>query len=122
MIALWLPVSVTVDELFAPAVISSPVGRLIFAPALAVSFDARWKLVADDHSARYGGGLEYFLSTNNGQSGFPIRAGVLHDNGLDETYLSEEALTTGLMGLIAEESLIGQRLGQLGPKRQQQTA
>jgi hypothetical protein len=38
---------------------------------------------------------------------------------LDETYLSEEALTTGLMGLIAEESLIGQRLGKVGPKRQQ---
>jgi hypothetical protein len=37
---------------------------------------------------------------------------------LDETYLSEEALTTGLMGLIAEESLIGQRLGKIGPKRQ----
>jgi Histidine kinase-, DNA gyrase B-, and HSP90-like ATPase len=41
---------------------------------------------------------------------------------LDEDYLSEGALTIGLMGLIAEESLIGQRLGQLGPKRQQQTA
>jgi hypothetical protein len=39
---------------------------------------------------------------------------------LDETYLSEEALTTGLMGLIAEESLIGQRLGRIGPRRQQQ--
>jgi hypothetical protein len=57
-------------------------------PSLAVSFDARWKLVDDDHSARYGGGAEYFLSTSNGQTGFPIRAGVLHDNGLDETYLS----------------------------------
>jgi hypothetical protein len=57
-------------------------------PSLAVSFDARWKLADDDHTARYGGGAEYFLSTNNGQTGFPIRAGVLHDNGLDTTYLS----------------------------------
>src|SRR5262249_44308606 len=40
---------------------------------------------------------------------------------LDDEYLSEEALTTGLMGLIAEESLIGQRLGRIGPRRQQQT-
>ncbi len=39
---------------------------------------------------------------------------------LDDEYLSEEALTTGLMGLIAEESLIGQRLGRIGPRRQQQ--
>jgi hypothetical protein len=32
---------------------------------------------------------------------------------LDETYRSEEALTVGLMGLLAEESLIAQRLGKL---------
>jgi hypothetical protein len=57
-------------------------------PSLAVSFDARWKLADNDHTARYGGGAEYFLSTSNGQTGFPIRAGVLHDNGLDTTYLS----------------------------------
>lgn len=57
-------------------------------PSLAVSFDARWKLVDNDHTARYGGGAEYFLSTSHGQTGFPIRAGVLHDNGLDTTYLS----------------------------------
>lgn len=40
---------------------------------------------------------------------------------LDDVYLSEEALTTGLMGLLAEESLIGQRLGKVGPKRQQES-
>jgi hypothetical protein len=57
-------------------------------PSLAVSFDARWKLADNDHTARYGGGAEYFLSTSNGQTGYPIRAGVLHDNGLDTTYLS----------------------------------
>jgi hypothetical protein len=55
---------------------------------LAISFDARWKIDGDDHSARYGGGAELFLRTNNGQSGFPIRAGALRDNGLDSTYLS----------------------------------
>ena len=38
--------------------------------------------------ARYGGGLEYFLLRNNGQTGYPIRLGALHDNGLGATYLS----------------------------------
>ena len=36
---------------------------------------------------------------------------------LDATYRSEAALTVSLMGLIAEESLIGQRLGKLGRKK-----
>jgi hypothetical protein len=57
-------------------------------PQLAISFDARWKLLDNDKTARYGGGAQYFLSTSNGQTGFPIRAGVLHDNGLNSTYLS----------------------------------
>ena len=55
---------------------------------LALSFDARWKLVDGDHSARYGGGAELFLRTSNGQTGFPIRLGALHDSGLGATYLS----------------------------------
>jgi hypothetical protein len=57
-------------------------------PALALGFDARWKLSGDDHTARYGGGAEYFLGTSRGQAGIPIRAGVLRDNGLGGTYLS----------------------------------
>ena len=36
---------------------------------------------------------------------------------LDLTYRSEAALTVSLMGLIAEESLIAQRLGKLGRKK-----
>ena len=36
---------------------------------------------------------------------------------LDRDYRSEQALTTGLMGLLAEESLISQRLGRLGRKK-----
>jgi hypothetical protein len=57
-------------------------------PTLSISFDARWKLEDDDHTARYGGGAELFLRTGNGQTGFPIRAGALHDNGLDATFVS----------------------------------
>jgi len=36
---------------------------------------------------------------------------------LDRDYRSEAALTTALMGLLAEESLIAQRLGKLGKKK-----
>ena len=57
-------------------------------PMLALSFDARWRLSGTDQTARYGGGAELFLKSANGQSGYPIRAGVLHDNGLNATYLS----------------------------------
>jgi hypothetical protein len=57
-------------------------------PSLALSFDARWKLQDADHSVRYGGGAELFLSGGGGQSGFPIRVGGLHDDGLGATYLS----------------------------------
>lgn len=65
-------------------------GGVLVRPAsiLALSFDARWKLVDGDHSARYGGGAEVFLRNDSGQVGFPIRAGVLHDSGLGVTYVS----------------------------------
>ena len=36
---------------------------------------------------------------------------------LDLTYRNEAALTVSLMGLLAEESLIAQRLGKLGRKK-----
>jgi hypothetical protein len=41
----------------------------------------------------------------------------VNDQDLDETYRSEAALTIALMGLLAEESLIAQRLGKLGRKK-----
>lgn len=57
-------------------------------PSLAISFDARWKLDGSQHAARYGGGAELFIRTSNGQTGFPIRFGALHDGDLATTYLS----------------------------------
>jgi len=65
------------------------VGGGVFAhptQSLAISFDSRWR--TDGTGARYGGGAELFLRTNNGQTGFPIRAGALRDNSLGETYVS----------------------------------
>jgi hypothetical protein len=55
---------------------------------LALSFDARWRLDGNASGARYGGGAELFLRGSDGQTGYPIRAGVLHDNALGATYLS----------------------------------
>jgi hypothetical protein len=55
--------------------------------SLAISFDARWRLDGDT-TARYGGGAELFLRGSGGQTGYPIRIGALHDNGLDATFLS----------------------------------
>jgi hypothetical protein len=39
------------------------------------------------------------------------------EEDLDQYYRSEQALTIALMGLLAEESLIAQRLGKLGRKK-----
>jgi hypothetical protein len=39
------------------------------------------------------------------------------EEDLDLTYRNEAALTVSLMGLLAEESLIAQRLGKLGRKK-----
>jgi len=57
-------------------------------PTIAISFDARWRLDGTQHSARFGGGAEWFLRMSNGQTGFPIRFGALHDGDLATTYLS----------------------------------
>ena len=58
-------------------------------PNLGLSFDSRWKLDGSS-AARYGGGAELFLKSGNGQTGFPIRAGMLHDGDpmVDATYIS----------------------------------
>jgi hypothetical protein len=44
-------------------------------------------------------------------------ARLVAEEELDRTYRSDEALTISLMGLLAEESLIAQRLGRLGRKK-----
>jgi len=65
-------------------------GGALVKPAspLSISFDAVWNLDADGGTGRYGGGAEWFFSGSNGQVGYPIRAGALHDVAVDGTYLT----------------------------------
>lgn len=49
-------------------------------PSVTMTFDSRWRLQGDQEAARYGGGLEWFLTGHDAQQGYPIRLGVLHDN------------------------------------------
>lgn len=59
---------------------------------LAIAFDAAWNLDTGDVSTgRFGGGAEYFLQAASRDSGFPLRAGVIHDAGLDGTYITAGA-------------------------------
>lgn len=55
-------------------------------PTISMSFDMRWNLDADNATARYGGGLEWFIRSK--QNGYPLRFGAIHDNGLESTYIS----------------------------------
>ena len=59
-------------------------------PSLGLAFDGLWSLGGDGDqtTARYGGGIEYFFSSSDGQTGFPVRLGALFDDGNDSTYLS----------------------------------
>ncbi len=59
-------------------------------PALALALDGVWNLdTADGESTgRYGGGAEYFVSSSDMQSGYPIRLGAVYDNNLDGTYVT----------------------------------
>ncbi|HVV86085.1 MAG TPA: hypothetical protein VHE35_23660 [Kofleriaceae bacterium] len=48
-------------------------------PAVAAAFDALWNLDTSGPTGRYGGGIEYFVSTQQGKVGYPLRIGALHD-------------------------------------------
>ena len=66
-------------------------GGVAFRPfgSLQVAFDALWDLeTAGEKGGRYGGGAEYFFGARNRLSGFPIRAGAVHDSNLDSTFVT----------------------------------
>jgi hypothetical protein len=67
------------SEQFPRAVAAGSLLRPI--PALSISFDAVWNLdTADGESTgRYGGGLEYFITSASRTQGYPLRAGAVHD-------------------------------------------
>lgn len=46
---------------------------------LSVGFDALWNLDREGKTGRYGGGGEYFVATQDGKVGYPLRVGAVHD-------------------------------------------
>jgi len=79
---LWGAESVQFPRAIAGGLMMHPV------PQLTAIFDAVWTLDADADTStgRYGGGLEYFATGK--QTGYPLRAGFVHDVGLDDTYVT----------------------------------
>jgi hypothetical protein len=60
-------------------------------PTLSLHVDGLWQIEREDDegsTGRYGGGVEYFLSTADLQTGYPLRLGVVHDVAVDATYLT----------------------------------
>lgn len=57
---------------------------------LGLAADGVWNLEAPEGqgTGRYSGGGSLFLRSENGQTGYPIRAGVVHDVGLDGTFIT----------------------------------
>lgn len=65
-------------------------------PSLGLHADGLWQLERENDegsTGRYGGGIEYFVTTADQQTGYPLRAGMVHDVAVDATYL------TGGLGL-----------------------
>jgi hypothetical protein len=79
---LWGEDSVQYPRAVGAGALISPVAPL------ALSVDGVWNLDADGSTGRYGGGAEWFFSGSGGQTGYPIRAGAVHDVALDGTYLT----------------------------------
>lgn len=60
-----------------------------FMPTLALHADAIWDAETEGSTGRYGGGLEYFIAPADRQTGYPLRAGVVHDVAVENgTYLT----------------------------------
>ncbi|MCA9679600.1 MAG: hypothetical protein KC464_31500 [Myxococcales bacterium] len=101
-------------------------------PALSASFDAVWNLDAADgaKTGRYGGGVEYFLSTRQGTVGYPLRGGALHDVATGGTYVTaglgistlKLGLDVGARKQVADgdELLITANLRFFGPRQPRQ--
>ena len=67
--------------------------------SMSLSFDAAWNLDAPEgqSTGRYGGGAEYFLTSGDQQTGYPLRAGAIYDAQLTGTYV------TGGIGVVTQK-------------------
>ncbi len=56
-------------------------GGILLRPGqgFSLGFDALWNLDREGKTGRYGGGGEYFISTQGGRTGYPLRVGAVHD-------------------------------------------
>jgi hypothetical protein len=68
------------------AVAAGITARLL--PTLGLHADGIWDVEREGSTGRYGGGIEFFLSSGDRQTGYPLRGGVVHDVALDATYLT----------------------------------
>jgi hypothetical protein len=70
-------------------------------PTLTLGLDALWDLeLPEGQSAgRYGGGVEYFFRSGDLQTGYPMRAGAVHDVGLGTYLTAGLGLQTAKLGL-----------------------
>lgn len=71
-------------------------------PQLSIGVDGLWNLDVPDGegTGRYGGGIEYFIRAADGQTGYPLRVGVVYDNQIDSTYVTAGlGLTTLKIGI-----------------------
>jgi hypothetical protein len=68
-------------------------------PRLVATFDALWDLDTDGATGRYGGGLEYLVSTQQGKVDYPLRVGGLHDVALGTFVSGGLGLATHKVGL-----------------------
>jgi hypothetical protein len=59
-------------------------------PSVGISLDGVWNLDLPDgdSTGRYGGGLEYFVSSGDRQTGYPLRVGAVYDNHLGGTFVT----------------------------------
>lgn len=95
-----------------------------FGPTLSLHADGMWQIEREDDSegstGRYGGGAEYFLSSADRQTGYPLRLGVVHDVAVDATYVTGGVgiMSTGVaLDLGARKELEGDEITVLASLR-----
>lgn len=59
---------------------------LFLTPTFMLSGDASWNLETD--KGRFGGGAEFFVATDGGQVGYPLRGGYVYDELTEASYAS----------------------------------